>query len=217
MNRLLNPENKLFTAIGILGDHLILSLLWLLCSLPVVTVGAASAAISKVSMAILEGKGYRLVRDFFCAFRDHFWKATAAWLIGLVIGILLVWDFYFYYGMAGKDSQWQGVLLGGFFVLFAAFIGYFGWIFFYISRYPSRLPQAAKGALYLCAANPVCTLIMVAARVVFLVAAVFAQFLLPFLPGLIALTDGLCFRRTVKKYEKKPAEDAATEDARPVS
>ena len=49
MKKLFDPQNKIFAAIGFLGDHLLLGLLWVLCTLPVITGGAAAAAACAVS------------------------------------------------------------------------------------------------------------------------------------------------------------------------
>lgn len=42
---LFNPQNSFWQTVDHLSDLLILSLLWLLCSLPLVTAGAAAAAL----------------------------------------------------------------------------------------------------------------------------------------------------------------------------
>ena len=44
-NSFFNPENWLWKPFGKIADHLILSALWLLCSVPIVTAGAASTAL----------------------------------------------------------------------------------------------------------------------------------------------------------------------------
>ena len=43
--RFFNPDNWLWRGFGRLADFFILSILWLVCSIPVVTIGAASIAL----------------------------------------------------------------------------------------------------------------------------------------------------------------------------
>ena len=43
--RAFDPENAVWRPLGFLGDIVTLSLLWALCSLPVVTIGSASCAL----------------------------------------------------------------------------------------------------------------------------------------------------------------------------
>ena len=51
-------ESKLFQGINIAADLALISLLWLLCSLPVVTIGLSSAALyHTVDLAVLQGRG----------------------------------------------------------------------------------------------------------------------------------------------------------------
>ena len=45
MGRILDPENRFFQAVSWLSDLLGLSLLWIFLSLPLVTCGAATAAL----------------------------------------------------------------------------------------------------------------------------------------------------------------------------
>ena len=44
MGSLFNPQNAFWSVFGKIADVLALSLLWVICSLPVVTMGAATAA-----------------------------------------------------------------------------------------------------------------------------------------------------------------------------
>ena len=71
-----------------------LNLLWMLCSLPVVTVGAATTALYAVTLKLAEGEDGHLTRRFFRALRDNFRQATVLWLIVLGAGLFLAVDGY---------------------------------------------------------------------------------------------------------------------------
>ena len=66
-----------------------LNMLWFICSLPVFTAGASTAALYTVTLKIADGKEETLTKEFFRAFRANFKQATRIWLLMLVIGILL--------------------------------------------------------------------------------------------------------------------------------
>lgn len=66
----------------------VLNVLFLLCCLPVVTIGASLTALCAGQRALV--KKEPCFRAFFHAFRIGFWRATAAWLILLPINGLLV-------------------------------------------------------------------------------------------------------------------------------
>ena len=41
MGNLFNPDNKVMIALGHVADYIILSLIWTICSLPIVTIGSS--------------------------------------------------------------------------------------------------------------------------------------------------------------------------------
>lgn len=70
-------------------DCICLSVLWLACSLPVVTIGASSTAMyATVHRYLRRGEGH-LLSTFLRAFRDNFKRSTLVWLAALaVLGVL---------------------------------------------------------------------------------------------------------------------------------
>lgn len=74
-----------------------LNLLWFVCSLPVFTLGAATAALYDVTLRMARGEEPGLTRRFSQAFRENFRQATTLWLILLGIGVLLGLDGYILY------------------------------------------------------------------------------------------------------------------------
>ena len=66
-----------------------LNLLWLVCSIPVFTVGASTAALYSVTLKIVRDRDGNLTRQFFKAFRENFRQATVLWLILLGAGLFL--------------------------------------------------------------------------------------------------------------------------------
>lgn len=203
MNRLLNPENRVFTAIGIAGDHLILSLTWLVCSLPVFTVGAATAAMCQMSLKIMERQECRLLRDYFAAFRQHFALATKLWLAYLAVGLVLAADIYICLGVMSAGLSWAGIVLGAFLALALVYAISVSWVFPYIVRVECKFLQAVKYSLVAGISRLGYSLLMLAVPVLWGAAMLYAAFLLPFLPGLITLCDTLLIRLALHKYVKK--------------
>jgi len=75
-----------------------LNLLWTLCSLPIVTVGASTTALYAVTLKIVRDReGGSIARQFFRAFRENFRQATVLWLILLAVGAALAGDGYILY------------------------------------------------------------------------------------------------------------------------
>ena len=74
-----------------------LNLLWFLCSIPIVTIGASTAALYYTSFKIIREEDNHAGAMFFRAFRDNFKQATVLWLIMLAFGIFLSGDIYILY------------------------------------------------------------------------------------------------------------------------
>ena len=71
-----------------------LNVLWFICCLPIVTIGASTTALYYTSFKIAKNEGSFITTMFFRSFRRNFKQATVIWLIMLVTGILLGVDGY---------------------------------------------------------------------------------------------------------------------------
>lgn len=85
-------ENPIWKFIGNLADFFLLSCLWYLCCLPVVTAGAATTALYYVTLKMARGQEGQLIPAFFHSFKQNLKQATALWVGYLAVGILLVLD-----------------------------------------------------------------------------------------------------------------------------
>ena len=71
-----------------------LNLLWLICSLPIVTIGASTTALYYASLKLIREEENSVTRQFFRSFRENFRQATVLWLILLGVGLFLAGDGY---------------------------------------------------------------------------------------------------------------------------
>ena len=85
-------ESKISQALIKLCYSCWLNILWVVCSIPVFTMGAATTALYDVSLKIVRDEETSLTRQFFKSFRSNFRQATVLWMILLGIGLLLVGD-----------------------------------------------------------------------------------------------------------------------------
>ncbi len=73
----------------------ILSVLWFLCSIPLLTVGASTAAMYAVTLRMAsEGDDNGIISTFFSAFKNLFRKATCVFLVLLAFGLFLLADLW---------------------------------------------------------------------------------------------------------------------------
>lgn len=86
-------DNPIVNGIGRIADFVVLNLLWVLCSIPIITIGASTTALYTVMLKIVKNEEGYLVKGFFKAFRDNFKQSTVIWLVFLALGIVLLVDF----------------------------------------------------------------------------------------------------------------------------
>ena len=80
-----NWDNIVFQILGKLVDCVWVSILWVICCIPVFTIGASTTALYyTVHKSIRGDRGYT-TRTFFGAFRDNFKAATLPYLIWLAV------------------------------------------------------------------------------------------------------------------------------------
>lgn len=88
----LSPDSMLGRFFNLVFDLVILHLLWLLCSLPIVTIGASTTALYYSLMKRTRtNEGYPW-RNYLRSFKSNFKQATIIWLILLFVGAFLYAD-----------------------------------------------------------------------------------------------------------------------------
>ena len=133
----LSPDSKFFVLCGKLVDLVKINLLWLLCCLPVVTIGAATTAMVTCLYAFREGSDCG-GKVFFSAFLMAF------------LGVMLVADYVIVAGLNFPGRMAVIVLI--FFLLFALVL-VMGMFFPLLSQFPGKLKELAINAVLLCIAN----------------------------------------------------------------
>lgn len=92
--------NRLLSRIA---DLILLNMMWFLCSIPVLTAGAAYVAMDVVLMRMLEKQDVNVARDFLHAFKMQLKRATWIWLVFLSLVAVLCLNL-----LICKQAQWNG-------------------------------------------------------------------------------------------------------------
>ncbi len=87
-----------------------LNLLWAVCSLPIVTIGASTTALYYACLKIIRGEESYAGKMFYRAFKENFKQATVLWLILLGLGIFLGADGYILYHLRLMSEGTMSVL-----------------------------------------------------------------------------------------------------------
>lgn len=90
----LNIDNPFFSVMGHLADLVILNLLFILTSLPLVTIGASRTALYQVLGKIKDGTEGSVYRTYFGIFAAEFRRTWKSWLVLFGCGVLLFADLF---------------------------------------------------------------------------------------------------------------------------
>ena len=93
MDRLFNMDNKFFTFMGKVADLMILNIVFLICCIPIITIGASVTAMNYVTLKMVKNEDSYIIKSFFKSFKANFKQATIIWLILLVVSVLIGFDF----------------------------------------------------------------------------------------------------------------------------
>jgi uncharacterized membrane protein YesL len=94
-----------------LVDVILLSLLTIICCLPIITAGAAFSALYYVLLKMVRDNDNGIIRSYFKGFKDNFLKATALWLIVAPVIVIVYLDFYLLSTVAMDYSDVVKILL----------------------------------------------------------------------------------------------------------
>ncbi len=111
MGKLFDVDSPAMAFLRKCGEMLVANLLWALCSIPVITVGAATAALYHVSFKVIGDEDVFIFKTFFGAFKENFRQATVIWLAMLAVLVGTVFEIHFVLNLAAMDEAVRTILL----------------------------------------------------------------------------------------------------------
>lgn len=104
-------DGPVYKVLSRVSDVVILHLLWLMTSLPLVTLGASLSALYSVSMAHKLGNDAPVSALYFAAFRSKWQRASLLFVVLILSGALLVLNLFFWnYVASGFFSRLAAIL-----------------------------------------------------------------------------------------------------------
>lgn len=152
MKKLFSPDSAFVQIVMDTGTLIWINLLWLLCCIPVFTIGASTAAMYRMVFNVIEHKSTHTA-DFFRAFKSNFKQGTMIWLLILFAAVCL---YLFYAVIAFYEARVvQLILLAVFlcFLLLAALVALYA--FPLTCYFENTLRGTLSNALIFALANPV--------------------------------------------------------------
>lgn len=139
---LFNINSSFFKFINKLLDVLLLNLLWILCSLPVVTIGAATCAAFSVTLKMVDDEEGYIVKPFFKYFKQNFKQGTLMCLFTApqIYLLYLLWQLVF------KSDDINAIIIIGVIFLTALSISMNIYSYPLIARYENSLKKIIKNS-----------------------------------------------------------------------
>ena len=177
MSKLWRIDSPFLQKMTTISNLLILNILWILCSIPIVTMGTATTAMYSVLFAYRRKETDSVFKPFFTAFRKNFVRSTLCWLVLLVLGIALGYDaILLIYGVESQIFLCIPVIIVGLLVVITGI-----YLFPQIAMFDNKLLPMIKNSFLLFMLNPI-------PSVAIMILALFPWILLLFLPQIFWLT-----------------------------
>lgn len=150
-------DNVVTRALSKICDMICLNVIWLICCIPIVTIGASTTALYSVMLKMVKNEEGYIFRSFFKAFKENFRQSTVIWLVFAVLSVVWWIDFNF----AGSLGGQTGFLLRVIFVVLGfILISVLIYAFPLTARYVNPISATLKNALILSLAKLPYTVLM---------------------------------------------------------
>lgn len=188
-------------------DILLLNLLWVICSIPVFTIGASTTALYSVTLKLVAKEEGYIVKSFLKAFKNNFKQSTIIWMLAMLLGLLLGYDYLIVGRMSGIIKGVMLILLG---VISLLYIIEMIFVFPLIAYFDNTLKNTMKNALLIPGLHiPQTIMILIihisAVRVTFMDVNIFARasvIWMSFGIALISIGNSFLIRHMFRKHEK---------------
>lgn len=158
--KFLHPDSKFMYYAFKFSDLVTLNILFIVCSLPILTIGASLSAMHYVLLGILrDNLDHGIAYSFFKSFRANFKQGTAIWLLYLLIGCIIAFDLYlFQIGILTLSPIVKYIIyIVGFIMLCSM-----NWVFILQSRYTNPILATIRNSFLFCVFHFWDTLLMTA-------------------------------------------------------
>ena len=150
--KLFNPDNPIINALNDLTDLIILGILWLICSIPIITIGASCTALCYAYNRNFKHKEGQVTKLFFHSFAANFKQSTIVWLIMAVILAFLGADYYVSRVML-EDKPFLSVPLVAAIAITIFILMWSQYAFAYIARFEDNTKTVIKNTILIMTSN----------------------------------------------------------------
>ena len=197
-----DPENTLWSWIGRIPEIIILSALWVLMSLPIITMIPASIALYDAMARNVRPDEKGAYRRYFRTFWQELGRGILMSLLWLVIAAVLFVGFRILQRQAGESQSWAIYALV-YQVLSLLPLGVFLWVVPLESRFVYPFGLLHKNAIVMMLSYLPRTFLMLVLTVAAFVGCWYCPFVLAFVPGLLMLLISIPVEKVFNKMTEE--------------
>lgn len=150
MGAIFNLDNPVWNFMSKVADLILLNILAIICSLPIVTIGASWTAMYFVTIRMVRKEESYIIKDFFRSFKENFKQATIIWLLALVAIAIFAGDVLIYRMIPEQVPQ---VLMIAVLILAYLVLGTIIYVFPLLSRFHNTVKGTIKNAFLVSIVN----------------------------------------------------------------
>lgn len=194
------PDGHYAKIMNWIWDVLVISVLWLLCCIPLFTIGAATSAAYYAAAKAIRAGEKKAAAAFFTAFRLNFKQSTFfTVLYGLVL-LLLIFDCVYLF----HTDQFPLVVLYLFYGMVLLTIGTGQYLFVFLSRFSLKKFQLFRMAVLCSFRHLISTILLLA----LLTSMIVGMYLMPWgillFPGTVFYVQTYLMEPIMRKYMPEP-------------
>lgn len=146
-----DSDNPVIAFLGKITDIVILNLLFVICSIPIFTIGASITAVYYVTVKMVKNEESYAWRDFLKSFKQNFFQATIIWLINLMT--LAIYGVAVLSVTGGDINSLSGASFVGFVVVGIAILAVMAYVYPLLSHFDNTIGNTIKNAILLAIGN----------------------------------------------------------------
>lgn len=163
MKGIFGIDGPVIRFLTLIGDLILINLLFIICSLPVITLGASATAMYTLTMRnIRKEEETSTVKSFFAAFKKNFKRSTVIWGIFLVVGFALVLNFWL---MTLNLNTYPFILRVLVYLLTVIYAVDFTWIIPLRARFENNVIGTVRNSLVMAITYPFVTILATAVTI----------------------------------------------------
>lgn len=203
-------DNPFFRTMGKIGDIFLLNLVFVITSIPIITLGASVTALMTIAIKMTTDKEGYVVSGYWKAFKQNFKQATIIHILFGVLGFVLFFDMHFWV------VKGAGLMIILSVIPVTVYIMTVLYVYVQQAIFENTISATIKNALLMSIKNLPATILLALLLIVVIigigVSDVVRVFMVLFGFGLLGYSMSIIFRYLYREYLDEPEEEDLEEE-----